>query len=408
MTERIVVMFAYHYPPENAVGAARPHRFYKYLSRMGYCCHVITAVDQGTVPEVETEYVADPFVTHPRQGIGWQFERAVRKLLLPAVTGVRWSRLACQAARAFLVSKPNAEITVYSTYPPLGTHLAALLLIRKRKVKWVADSRDPLSDNPAHIGLSRFQRQLYRWIELLVLRRADITIANTDVAAENVTKAHPKYKARVHVIWNGFDPEDRIESRPLSQRPYRLYTHTGELYGGRNIAPLLKSISRLIDTGRLVADRIRIRLVGSFDSDSVPDPEFLARATQQGWLDLGSENVPADEARQIAQDSDGLLLIQPHSAVQVPAKLFEYLRIGRPILAFVLPNSPIEQILSRSGVPYRCVYAGSSLQAFDAAVQSFLDLKCDAAPANAWFKENFDAQNQTRTLESLIRSIQGR
>jgi glycosyltransferase involved in cell wall biosynthesis len=408
MAERIVVMFAYHFPPENTAGAARPYHFYKYLSRMGYRCHVVTAAAQGTIPETESECVADPFVTHPRQGIGWQFERAVRKLLIPAVTGLRWSRLACRAARAFLMSRPSAEITIYSTYPPLGAHLAALLLIRKSALKWIADYRDPLSDNPANIGLTRFQQELYRWMERFILRRADVIITNTDVAAEKLRNAYPKYQTRVHVIWNGFDPEDRIEQRPLSPRTYRLFTHTGELYGGRNITPLLKSVSRLIDAGRLMTSSIRIRLVGPFESISVPELAFLMRAKQQGWLELDPEQVPRHEARRIAQDSDGLLLIQPHSAVQVPAKLFEYLRLGRPILAFILPNSPIERILSHSGVTYRCVYAGSSVQETDSAVQSFLDLKWEAAQANAWFGENFDAQKQTQSLGALIGSIHGR
>jgi glycosyltransferase involved in cell wall biosynthesis len=375
---------------------------------MGYRCHVITAADQSTVPELDSEYVPDPFVTHSRDGIGWHLERAVRRLLLPGVTGIRWSRLACQAAHAFLLSKPNAEITIYSTYPPLGTHLAALLLTRRKTLKWIADYRDPLSENPGHIGLTKFQHELCRWLEQLILRSADIVIANTDTAAEKLKNTYPKYSARVHLIWNGFDPEDRIEQRPLPQRTYRLFSHTGELYGGRNITPLLESVSRLIDTGRLLANSIRIRLVGTFESNSLPEPEFLMRAEQQGWLELVPEQVSHDEARRIAQDSDGLLLVQPQSVVQVPGKLFEYLRLGRPILAYILPDTPIERILSQSGVSYRCAYAGSSLQAMDTVVQSFFDLKSDASQANAWFKVNFDAQKQTQTLESLIRSIRGR
>src|ERR1017187_6096621 len=105
MTERIVVMLAYHFPPENSIGGARPYYFYKYLSEMGYRCYVITAADQGHHPNLDTEYVPDPFVTSPRLGIGWQLERAVRKVLFPGAAGFQWSRLACQAASAFLLSK---------------------------------------------------------------------------------------------------------------------------------------------------------------------------------------------------------------------------------------------------------------------------------------------------------------
>ena len=116
MTERIVVMFAYHFPPENAIGGVRPYRFFKYLSEMGYRCQVFTAAEQASHPNLNTEYIPDPFVTSSRRSIGWQAERAVRKLLFPGAVGFQWSRLACQAARAFLLSKRNAEITIYSQF----------------------------------------------------------------------------------------------------------------------------------------------------------------------------------------------------------------------------------------------------------------------------------------------------
>jgi len=408
MAERIVLMLAYHFPPENAIGGARPYRFYKYLSQMGYRCHVITAADQGTRPDLDLEYIPDPFVTHPREGIGWQLERVVRKLLLPGATGIQWSRLACRAARGFLLSKPNAEVTIYSTYPPLGAHLAALLVMRKESIKWIADFRDPLSDNPGHTGLTRLQQELNRWLERTILKAATVAIVNTDALAEKWKNTYPNRRDRIHLIWNGFDPEDRIEPQLPPERDYQLISHVGELYGGRNITPLLESVSRLIEAGRLTAGGIRIRLVGPTESDCVPGPKFLLHAKQQGWLELIPEQVSPHDARQMAQDSDGLLLIQPHTSVQVPSKLFEYLRLGRPILAFILANTPIERILKQSGVAYRCAYAGSPPQEMDNAVHGFFDLEESADRANTWFEENFDAKKQTQVLDALIRLIHGR
>lgn len=405
MKNRIVVMFAYHFPPENAVGGARPYRFYKYLSRMGYRCHVITAADQTSRPDLDSEYVPDPFITQPRQGAGWQVERALRKFLLPGVVGIRWSHLAYRAARKFLRSNPAAQVTIFSTYPPLGTHLAALQLARSGDLPWIADFRDPMGDNPGHHFLKGYQHQFYRWMERHILRTATVVIANTDAVAEKWKNTYPN--GRIHLIWNGFDPEDRVQSLPLPKRDYQLITHVGELYQGRNITTLLKSISRLIEARRLTSQRLRIRLVGSFLSESVPEPEFLQRAKTAGWLELIPNRIPHREALAIAQTSDGLLLIQPHSTVQVPGKLFEYLQIGRPVLAYILRDTPIERILKHSGVPYYCVYADSSPEEMDRAVERFIALKAEHGQANAWFEKTFDARVQTQTLETLIRSIHG-
>ena len=182
----------------------------------------------------------------------------------------------------------------------------------------------------------------------------------------------------------------------------------GSLYGGRTIRPLLESISRLIDTGRLAGAGIRISLVGPISKDCIPGTEFLARAKTQGWLEIIPDQLPHHEARRLAQESDGLLLVQPHTAVQVPGKLFEYLRLRRPILAFILPDTPIERILKQSGVNYQCVYAGNSFQEMDNSVESFFNRKEAASETNTWFEESFDVKRQTQALDVLIRSMRER
>jgi len=147
-------------------------------------------------------------------------------------------------------------------------------------------------------------------------------------------------------------------------------------------------------------------LIGATMSAALPNRKFLLRAQAEGWLELVTERIPQREALQIARSSHGLLLLQPQSTTQVPGKLFEYLQIGRPILAFIQPGSPAEQLLEQSGVPYRCIYPGSAPEAMDESIAGFFKLPSTATAANSWFEENFNARNQTRTLEAIIRSSQ--
>ncbi len=88
--------------------------------------------------------------------------------------------------------------------------------------------------------------------------------------------------------------------------------------------------------------------------------------------------------------------------LQVPYKLYSYLRIGRPVLAITTPNSPVERMLSRSGVPHACIYPGSPSEEIDRRVLDFLRLPADPVRASDWFWENFDCTAQTRTLASII------
>src|SRR5947209_709957 len=114
MSDRWILLFAYHFPPENVIGAARPYRFYKYLQRQGYKCHVITAAKVSQMPELSAEHVPDPFLESPGAGLGWHVERVVRKLLLPGTLGTQWALHACRAGKRFLRQHPGDRVVILS------------------------------------------------------------------------------------------------------------------------------------------------------------------------------------------------------------------------------------------------------------------------------------------------------
>ncbi len=407
MTEHLVIIFAYHFPPENRIGGARPFRFAKYLSRLGYACRVFTASEQTSGGNADAEYVPDPFATGSARGIAWHLERAARKFYLPGDTGMRWSYHAARAARAHIRKHPGARVTVFSSYPPLGCHLAAWQLVRGGLAGWIADFRDPMRNESVAEHLNSFQKATDRWLEKALLSRADAVIANTEEAAVRWRGSFPSLNGKAHVIWNGFDPESRIPALPIPSREYKVLTHAGELYGGRNATAILESVARLFAEKRLPSGSVRVRLIGPAEATALPSQPFLDRARSDNWLDLITELIPQQDALQAARTSDSLLLLQPQSSTQVPGKLFEYLQIGRPILAFVQPNSPTERILERSGVPYRCVYPDSSAEATDETLAQFFRLPSATVAASPWFEEHFDARRQTNALHILIQSLHG-
>jgi len=304
MTDHIVLIFAYHFPPENAIGGARPFRFSKYLSRLGYTCRVFTAADQTGRDDSNTEFVPDPFVAHPQRGLGWHVERAIRKVFLPRELGTRWSYLAFRAARAYIRAHLGVRVTIFSTFPPLGPHLAAYQLARAEGIPWIADFRDPLPEERIIKGIN-FQRRVYRWLERVIARRADAVIANTDAAMGRWREKFPNLNGKVQVIWNGFDPEERIQPLPVLSRDCKTLSHVAELYGGRNVTPILESVARLIAAGRLPAGSVRVRLIGAAETGALPKQEFLDRAQAEGWPELVTKQIPQREALQIARSSDG-------------------------------------------------------------------------------------------------------
>jgi Glycosyltransferase Family 4 len=402
MSDRWVLILAYHFPPENAIGGLRPFRFYKYLPEHGFKCHVITAADVTVRPDLRAERVIDPFFSSTAHDFGWQKERLIRKVLLPGVVGIQWSSLVISAAESFLRDKQADEVTIFSTWPPLGTHLAGWRLSRRHKLRWIADFRDPLAGNPANAGLGPQTHTTYSWLERTFLRSADAFIANTDEAQRMVREKYPGLADKVHLLWNGFDPELRIEPLPLPARPQRVFSHVGELYEGRTVAPLIEAVARLISTGRVAPGSLQIQLVGPAAAACLPGESLMREGEAKGWLKVVPKQIPRDEAQQISQTSDGLLIIQPQSAIQVPGKLFDYLQIGRPILAVVPPESSIERVLARSGIPYRTVYKDCSAETFESALLDYFALSSDPVRPSPWFEETFNCRSQTGVLAGLI------
>jgi hypothetical protein len=407
-TPPVVLIVATAFPPDPLSGAARPGRFARYVPQFGY--RTIVICRGGSGPTTGPEAVRR--VPHEAPGRKVRFLASVgdlvQRYLLPYDDNLPWVAHAMAEAEAVLAHHPVAA--VLSTSPPVATHLVALWLKRRHGLPWVADFRDPLWGNPF-----RTRRWFFPYdamVEHLLFRRADALIANTDTVAELWHRRHSDVGHKVTVIWNGFDPEDRIGALPPSLGEPRVLAHVGSPYGGRHPGALLASVVRLIRRGGLSAERTCIRLVGPVDEQGLRANQ-QAMDTLRGWgcLEYDGKQVSPDEARWAASRTDYLLLLdlnEQDADLQVPAKLFEYIRIGGPNLAFTRRDSPTDRILRESGVLCQVVYQGANDAEVDGEVRRLFDLPAEPRSPRAWFEEQFNGRNQTRMLAEILDAERGR
>jgi hypothetical protein len=106
-------------------------------------------------------------------------------------------------------------------------------------------------------------------------------------------------------------------------------------------------------------------------------------------------------------EADLLLLLLPLSEIQVPAKLFEYLCIGRPIVAVVQRGSATEYILTRSGVPHVCIYPDDEPAVRDSKLLACLRLPSNPVRFNSWFESHFHSGYQGAQLAAIIDGLTG-
>jgi hypothetical protein len=242
-------------------------------------------------------------------------------------------------------------------------------------------------------------------IERLVFHRADLILANTEQVAERWRTLYPAAAGKIRVLWNGFDPQEDLSARPLSDPGRKLLVHAGWLYSGRNPNAILESLCRLRRSAPDRAEKARILLVGPIGAISGLNQAVVDQGVLEGWIEVVPRLLPQDEARAITRQASGNLILQPQSDSQVPGKLFECIRVGRPILALTPRNSSVEWILSRAGVPYRCMYPDDDAAAADAKLLDFLSLPDTPVEAGAWFVENFSAPAQAQVLAGWIDSL---
>ncbi len=403
-----VILLPYYYPPHREIGSLRPSRFRKYLERLGYRCHVITASRQSEPHPLGVTVIPDELGDMWEGDIGGQLwfkgyvELLLRQFMFPGHVGFFWSRAAAGECRRIAKENPDARFVVFSTYPSLGSLLAGWF-VHGRRMPWICDFRDPFDTLvPGKVpGYIRIWSQL---LERRVFRKAAAVIANTEPAAAVWQKQYPWARHKLHAIYNGYDPEQALRARPIPARDHKLIVHAGTLYPGRNPNALIEGIARLRHQASREAMRAKVLLLGSVTKLLEANWTLYEEAQREGWLELRGY-VPRTEAQAIVEEADALLIVQPHTGVQVPGKLFEYVCVGRPVLAVVPRSSPIEMILVNAGVPYTCLYPDDPPEVVDRKLLEFLRLPNTPAPLNEWFRTNFDAKRQTEQLAAIIDEI---
>src|ERR1035441_3469889 len=227
-----VILIAYHFPPAQEIGGFRPFRFYKYLKQMGYVCHVITATEpEGECP-ADIVSVPDHFrpiwegSTKQRLSFKARLELLIRKLMFPGHIGIMWSIKVAARCHQILRDHPQDRFVLFSTYPPLGVLIAGLIVRLRERIPWIADFRDPITG----VSVELLPWYVLFWnhrLEAFVFRTASAVVANAEAAAAVWRSRYPRAHHKLHVICNGFDPDDAPAARELPPRKGKLILHPG-------------------------------------------------------------------------------------------------------------------------------------------------------------------------------------
>lgn len=260
-----------------------------------------------------------------------------------------------RVALSGLREKPDA---IFTTGPMHLVHAAGYLLTSlRRETVWTMDYRDPWAVDP-HYGLVHpgpYQPRLMAWLERHFIARARwVTAVTPGFLAPLTALAGPtrpaSSNAKFKVVANGHDLEPEVSSPPRlassQERPLVIHFN-GTLQDNNDVfAHLFRAVAayrsrhaeahlpdlRLSFCGLKERVRIVARELGI--EDAIVDHGVLTQT----------------ESQRVSRAADVLLVtVKPGlltSAGVVPAKLYEAIALGKPILALVPMPSDVRDILA--------------------------------------------------------------
>ncbi|MCI0433656.1 MAG: glycosyltransferase family 4 protein [Gemmatimonadetes bacterium] len=424
-----ILLIAYFFPPDPAVGALRPGRIARFLADRGHQVHVISSPLAGEAAVRSSEGITvervkpwlDVRATYARLKLrlagrsrtpGSQATASdAQTWTLPEQTPF-WKRhlfalvwlpddrqgwMAAAIHRGRQLARNGFDV-LYSSAPPYSVHLAGLMIRRRMKARWIAEFRDPWTDNPwkPRFVRTRWSDAIDRWLERRCLMRADHVVSVTESVA-SLFRARPGIDPdRIVVVRNGIEIPQNIV--PANGTGNGRILYVGNLYHARDPRPFLRSLASLHDSGRLPAGA-GVDFVGACSHfQGVAIPEFAA-GLGIGELVNVQEPVPHEVCLRMMRDASVLLLLAQDQPLQVPNKLYEYLGAGRRILAIADRAGETARMLEEVGGHQ--IVDGSDDAALKAAILASYAAN-GAASAAAVKLRQWSAENQLERLARLV------
>lgn len=353
-----VLMIAFHFPPlRGSSGIQRTLKFSKYLSEYGWEPILLTAHPRAyssTSNDLVGE-IANQASVHRAFALDTSRHLSVlghypNILALPDRWVSWW--LGAVPMGLYLIQKYRPDV-IWSTYPIATAHLIGLSLCRLTGIPWVADLRDPMTD--VDYPPNRLTRRIYQWIEKKTITYCARAVFTTPGAINDYKTRFPQLpSARLCLIENGYDEENfvaaelNVAKRWTKNKPFVLI-HSGIIYPSeRDPVQFFCALSALAQQGLISKDSLNVIL------RATAHDEYLQRLIDQyglGAIVSLAPPIPYREALSEMLTADGLLILQASNCNnQIPAKLYEYLRTRRPILALTDPSGDTAAALLKVGI----------------------------------------------------------
>ena len=431
-------MITYQFPPDNG-SIQRVLNFIKYLPTNGWTPIVLTHRTEKNKCEVIDREFLSRGIDVQRAGMALNFSKSIvkkineaegnyaqetrnnlckisllrkTKKLLKFISNlvvfpdpfVWWIPFAL--LRAVKIIRKEEVGTVYIVTPPHSSSIIGLCLSKIFTVKVVIDFRDPWANDIDIIMPTGFHRCSHRITERLVARSSDAIVTTTNFHSNYFReKVLHNSASKVHTITNGFD---LLNFKPncLDQNDLFTITYAGNFDLTRTATSFLKGVSNVNSKYPEIFRKHSIKFFGNFNINIEEEINALGLSEivkQYGLIKY--ENV-IDEI-----SNASVLLLIVHNDLNtpkfcIPAKLFEYMATGRPILA-VAPRGEATEIIDRFNLGESFDHADiiGIEQSIIKSYELFETGNLQTKPRDPEILKKYDRKELTKDLAQIFNSL---
>lgn len=355
-----VFILSYFFPPCNLVGARRPYSWYKHFHKFGiypvvitrHWNHPVKTINDSSIPDIsalkiekhdwgEVHYLPykgsfrDRFLLN--HGESW---RLIRRLLTLFELVFQFVHFRFNPYRIFYLyieqlikntSQPDAVIISANPYPQFAV---GYYLFKKYNIRWIADYRDDWTTNTRLNKSGMVQKFIHKLEKKAEKKWVSSAYFFITVTREYIQKIEQLLnKKEGFLVLNGFEETEIKPIKKTKEKNILNLLYAGTVYERQQFLILADGINQFVSENKEL--KINIVFAGAKVDGRIPNSvlnfqeqvkEFVNEFTVTERLDSETFNAHVEKA--------DVLFTVPYGNLkgEMPAKLFQYLSWGKPIL----------------------------------------------------------------------------
>ena len=300
-----------------------------------------------------------------------------------------------------IVKAHNIDL-IFATGMPWTSLVVAYFLHKLTNQPLIVDFRDPWVGNPFHVSKGPFIDKLIVGLESKIVKSATFVSANTVPLRDDFLRRYPSENPDKFVVLpNGYDSFDFSDyTELLSSDDVLKIAHAGSLYGKRSPVSMINSLSSLLTDQSACVNNWHFLQMGYVE------PEYSFQSNYGDLCESGliedAGLLPYDECLKRLAESDVAVLIQPGTKIQVPSKLYDYIAMGKYIIAL----TPLDGVLAEMMREYNLgdVFDPEDTVGISSKLKELCAIKKQDGELAVSYKniEKFDVKHITAQLEDLF------